>query len=614
MKQEVGVQSAPHEKQKSLYRRAQNLEEKDDEFPKINDSILPTFFPFEASSPEPGDEDVSTEKSNGGDGTDEGYSLDLEAPHGRGIPVLLSEEMLVQLIKASEEEQQDMEKDEEELDIEDDIGKVVDTNMESVEITAKTKNNREEQEKQQKEKYLEEEEVGSSTDSEIPVDLDYAADSVSTEIRNSKLEENKSLTITFGEEEKVDNELPTVMEDYDMQPNQDYEDPKDEWDEKLDQAMPTENLQDKQILPDLETETSSTDENNERRDLEENAPSEDKEEENDTNENVSHVKEKLQTQTKSKSLRKGQSDQALSAEVTSERSQDQEAEIIFKKRGKWASFLGMNPVQIRATMDLFPSIRPTAQPKSRTGADPGQEASVDSCENFHCKRGKTCKMNNMKELSCVCQEPADCPPSLSEFDHVCGTDNQTYDSSCQLFAIKCSLEGSKKGHRLHLDYTGSCKFISPCLKTELIYFPLRMRDWMKNVLLQLYAQDFLTAKQRSRVQKMYEDERRLHAGDHPAALLARDFEKNYSMYIYPVHWQFAQLDQHPSDRILSHSELAPLRAPLVPMEHCTSVFFHECDADNDKLISFREWCQCFGIKYGKTHRRPFFLKKFLYAD
>lgn len=300
----------------------------DDEFPKINDSILPTFFPFEASSPEPGDEDVSTEKSNGGDGTDEVYSLDLEASDGRGIPVLLNEEMLAQLIKASEEEQHGVETDSDE----DDIGKVVDTNVESVEITRKSKKHGEKQEKQQKE---EEEEVGSSTDSEIPVDLDYAADSISTEIRNSKLEENKPLTITFGEEEKLDSELPTAMEDYDTQPNEDYEDPKDERDENLDQAMPTENLQDKQILPDVETETSNTDEDHESRDLEEKTLSEDNEEGDDTNESVSHFKEKLQTQRESKSLRKGQSDQVLSAEVTSESSQDQEAEITFKRRGKW---------------------------------------------------------------------------------------------------------------------------------------------------------------------------------------------------------------------------------------------------------------------------------------
>lgn len=54
------------------------------------------------------------------------------------------------------------------------------------------------------------------------------------------------------------------------------------------------------------------------------------------------------------------------------------------------------------------------------------------------------------------------------------------------------------------------------------------------------------------VKKIFESERRLHAGDHSVELLAQDFEKNYNMYIYPVHWQFAQLDQHPSDRYILH--------------------------------------------------------------
>lgn len=49
------------------------------------------------------------------------------------------------------------------------------------------------------------------------------------------------------------------------------------------------------------------------------------------------------------------------------------------------------------------------------------------------------------------------------------------------------------------------------------------------------------------VKKIHENEKRLEAGDHPVELLARDFEKNYNMYIFPVHWQFGQLDQHPVD-------------------------------------------------------------------
>ncbi|GAA6090049.1 SPARC-like protein 1 [Tachysurus ichikawai] len=257
----VSVQSAPREKQKSFDRWAQNSEEKDDEFPNINDSILPTFFPFEASSPEPANEDVRKEMSNGGDKTSEVYSLDLEVSDGTGIPVLLSEEMLAQLIKASEEEHQDVEKDEENSD-EDDIEKVADTNVRNVEISSKPINDGEEQQWQQKEKGFVEGEVGSSPDSEIPVDFDYADDSISTQTQNSKM---------FGEEENVDNELPTVMEDYDTH-NQDYENPKDGQEEKLDQAMLSENLQDKQILPNPETETSSTDEVKESRDLEEKTP------------------------------------------------------------------------------------------------------------------------------------------------------------------------------------------------------------------------------------------------------------------------------------------------------------------------------------------------------
>lgn len=58
-------------------------------------------------------------------------------------------------------------------------------------------------------------------------------------------------------------------------------------------------------------------------------------------------------------------------------------------------------------------------------------------------------------------------------------------------------------------------------------------------------------------------------------------------------------------RLLSHSELAPLRVPLVPMEHCTSRFFQECDADKDKQVSFKEWTSCFGIKNGESSSTSF---------
>lgn len=45
--------------------------------------------------------------------------------------------------------------------------------------------------------------------------------------------------------------------------------------------------------------------------------------------------------------------------------------------------------------------------------------------------------------------------------------------------------------------------IAPCLDSELTEFPLRMRDWLKNVLVTLYERDegnnLLTEKQKLRV-------------------------------------------------------------------------------------------------------------------
>lgn len=43
---------------------------------------------------------------------------------------------------------------------------------------------------------------------------------------------------------------------------------------------------------------------------------------------------------------------------------------------------------------------------------------ADPCDNFPCKRGKMCKLDSDNKPGCVCQEPAECPPSVNEYDHV----------------------------------------------------------------------------------------------------------------------------------------------------------------------------------------------------
>nr|XP_015200849.1 PREDICTED: uncharacterized protein LOC102687750 isoform X2 [Lepisosteus oculatus] len=223
------------------------------------------------------------------------------------------------------------------------------------------------------------------------------------------------------------------------------------------------------------------------------------------------------------------------------------------------------------------------------------EEYIHPCESYHCPRGKMCKLNNENKPKCVCQDPSTCPPAGIS-DHVCGTDNKTYDSACHLFTAKCLYGGN-----LHLDYNGQCKYISPCLDSELTEFSHHIHGWLKDVMVHLYEYDlrnpgYLSKKHRIIVKKIYDLHGELKAGGKQFSRRRRNFEINYLVNVYPVHWQFGQLDQRPADGYLSHSELAPLRAPLVPMEHCTSRFFKQCDSNRDRRVSLKEWCSCFGIK------------------
>ncbi|XP_058614708.1 SPARC-like protein 1 [Onychostoma macrolepis] len=600
------VQSKPHVKNQHVKHYPTPKEQP--ESVKRHDSNDGVFLSplFESSTQDPEGEENESRVEMKQPGAEE---LEGSEEGEKNTPLLLSEEALSQLLQVPEEVDEAVEEDE------DDDGPKKDKEMKEMEEEGKkdgesTMKNKDGPEKREGENKVEDaNETDSSTESEIPMDLDYAADRDASQPLPTKLEEVKASTINTKEkemEETAEDVIPTVTVDYDsQQSNTDSEDIAEE------QDVPAEQTQDEPLQ---DSENVNEKEKSDQQDEKNSTESEDailssgkktkKEKKKEKNEGNSHGKSKSKKQRNNQQLEKMQGDQASTMEATEERSRRKDPEKLEatedtepktrKKNGKWSRLVGMNPVQIRAAMELYPDIRPTHRPS-------GQGLPDDPCENFRCKRGKTCKMNDENKPFCVCQEPSECPPSVNDFEHVCGTDNKTYDTSCQLFATKCGFEGTKIGHRLHLDYTGSCKFIPPCPESELVQFPLRMRDWLKNVLLQLYEHEsmspgFLTAKQSIRVQKIYESERRLHAGDHPVEILQQDFEKNYNMYIYPVHWQFAQMDQHPSDKFLSHSELAPLRVPLVPMEHCTSVFFQKCDADKDKLVSFKEWCSCFGIK------------------
>lgn len=546
------VKAKLHVKHHGLH-KASHDHKKDASAEKLTQALVTS----ETSSQEQ-EEDVSEERAH--------KDSPSEKTRAKDSAVLMSEEELEALVKTEEDNE----------DLEDSESYDAKLEVEAKDQIIKFK---------AKQEQLFEEAEG-STESELPEDLDYASDS--NILQPVKILPAKEVDVKpMSDEDQVNSEAVPNKED------------------KLDQKQPDNptltdsDHKDVDFVPHDATQ------------FQHDMPAQG-EEENRKNDSNVQGRKKQRKQKKNQRLRKHspQKDEAQpEAEQSPEESTKQQPvqsegnstdsgahKTKRRRAGKWGPLVGVNPVQIRATVDLYPSSR-----AALAGVTHDLEASADPCDNFRCKRGKTCKLDDNNKPSCVCQVPSECPPSLNELDRVCGTDNKTYDTSCQLFATKCNLEGTKRGHRLHLDYTGPCKLIPPCQDTELVQFPLRMRDWLKNVLLQLYEHDttspgFLTTKQRFRVKKIYESERRLHAGDHPVELLEQDFEKNYNMYIYPVHWQFAQLDQHPSDRQLSHSELAPLRVPLVPMEHCTSLFFQECDSDKDKQVSIKEWTSCFGIK------------------
>ncbi|XP_037530847.1 SPARC-like protein 1 [Nematolebias whitei] len=624
----LSVKSTSHGKQHELQKTTHTTKEKDLITEEANKpQVFPTLFPYESSSLGQEDEEMSSEDNSNTKKDDE----EVTKKKMGSTAVLLSEEELVDLLEKEAKEEEEAEEreaagateDEETFREDKMLADSLEAEKDHMEKRDDVKKEEEEEEimKVSLDQKVEKaagmmttrteqvgllEEAEGSTDSELPVDLDYAADG---QILHPLQAESAIVNLTAQD-------LPGVKKEEDNEEEQlspnDGNDPDTQSSEAgVHEEMSHQHQESSLKSEEINISKRKTEAHEDRQELKSSTTltaashMSEKEEEKSKNESEAPTERKTRRLKKNQRSKKHspQRNETLPAQEQNQQ-EPQELEVSStespglktKKRraGKWGPLVGVNPVQIRASVDLYP--------KTSFGRDERlTKTPTDPCDSFRCKRGKTCKLAADGKPECACQQPSECRPSINEFDHVCGTDNKTYDTSCELFATKCNLEGTKRGHKLHLDYTGPCKLILPCVDNELVQFPLRMRDWLKNVLLQLYEHDsskpgFLTSKQRFRVKKIFENERRLHAGDHPAELLAQDFEKNYNMYIYPVHWQFAQLDQHPSDRFLSHSELAPLRVPLVPMEHCTSRFFQECDADKDKQVSFKEWTSCFGIR------------------
>ena len=221
-----------------------------------------------------------------------------------------------------------------------------------------------------------------------------------------------------------------------------------------------------------------------------------------------------------------------------------------------------------------------------------QKVEPNPCDNHMCGWGKECALD--KKNRPICQCISKCPEVENDpNDQVCASNNQTYVSLCELYRQRCvckkrsGFENECKdlaNSKIHLEYLGACKKLEVCTDELMAQFPERMSDWLFQVMKEL--------KKRRELHNMEWEQ-----------LVAEAENDDEKKHIYPVIWKFCDLDIKPHDKQVSHHELIPITAPVIPMESCIKPFLEHCDANNDGSISIKEWGICLGLKEGEIQER-----------
>ncbi|VDK45254.1 unnamed protein product [Anisakis simplex] len=218
-------------------------------------------------------------------------------------------------------------------------------------------------------------------------------------------------------------------------------------------------------------------------------------------------------------------------------------------------------------------------------ATPAPPKLENPCKDQVCGWGKECVVGKGGEPTCECISK--CPPLDDDpFDQVCSNTNETFPSLCDLYRERClckrkSKECTNKANaKVHLEYLGPCKQLDTCTDELMAQFPTRMADWLFQVMREL--------KKRRELHNMEWEE-----------LISEAESDDEKKHVYPVIWKFCDLDIKPHDKHVSHHELIPITAPVIPMESCIKPFLESCDANNDGNISIMEWGKCLGLKEGQ---------------
>ncbi|XP_025422034.1 SPARC [Sipha flava] len=203
------------------------------------------------------------------------------------------------------------------------------------------------------------------------------------------------------------------------------------------------------------------------------------------------------------------------------------------------------------------------------------------CQKNHCGAGRVCKLTEAGEAECVCI--SDCPIETDDRRKVCSNYNETWGSDCEIHRMRCNCEENTEKCKnpefahLHVEYYGVCKQLAKCSDSEMADFPRRMREWLFQIMQDLAEREELSPH---------------------FTRMIRDAETNMTKrWSNAAVWKWCDLDGHPHDKAVSRHELFPIRAPLLYLEHCIAPFLNKCDADNDHMITLKEWGNCLEIPY-----------------
>jgi len=215
------------------------------------------------------------------------------------------------------------------------------------------------------------------------------------------------------------------------------------------------------------------------------------------------------------------------------------------------------------------------------------------CDTKVCGWGKECVVEKHGEAVCECVAKCPAPAYEDPADRVCATNNQTFSSLCDLYRQRCLCK--KRGAsalgcadptnaKIHVEYLGECKQLDECTEPLMAQFPERMADWLFQVMKEL--------KKRRELHNLEWEE-----------LVTQAEQDDEKRHVYPVIWKFCDLDIKPHDKHVTHHELIPITAPVIPMESCIKPFLERCDADQSGTISIHEWGTCLGLKEGEIQER-----------